>query len=91
MITPNATVIIALVSLSSYPTVIFHGIIKAVLFTLIPAGFLSYVPVQLLRAFSWPLLGGLVLFTVAITAAAIGVFQAGLRRYESGNLVLMRE
>lgn len=81
----------ALITFSTYPTVIFHGIVKAVLFTVIPAGFIAYAPVQLLRSFSWSLLGGLLLFTAGSMAAAIWVFRAGLRRYESGNLVLMRE
>ncbi len=81
----------ALLNFSTYPTVIFHGLIKALLFTVIPAGFVAYIPVQLLRSFSWPMLGGLLLFTAAILAVAIFVFHAGLRRYESGNLVLMRE
>ena len=81
----------ALLSFSTYPTVIFRGLIKAVLFTFIPAGFIAYVPVQLLRSLSWPMLGGLLVFTAVIATAAVLVFQAGLRRYESGNLVLMRE
>jgi ABC-2 type transport system permease protein len=81
----------ALLNFSTYPTVIFHGIVKALLFTVIPAGFIAYVPVQLLRSFSWPMFGGLLLFTTGIVVAAVVVFQAGLRRYESGNLVLMRE
>ena len=81
----------ALLSFSTYPTVIFSGLVKALLFTVIPAGFIAYVPVQLLRSFSWTMLGGLLLFTAGIAVAAVLVFQAGLRRYESGNLVLMRE
>lgn len=81
----------ALISFSTYPTVIFGGTVKFVLFTIIPAGFIAYVPVQLLRAFSLPLLAGLLAFSLGITAAAWLVFRAGLRHYESGNLVLMRD
>jgi ABC-2 type transport system permease protein len=81
----------ALLNFSTYPTAIFHGIVKALLFTIIPAGFIAYIPVQLLRSFSWPMFGGLLLFTGGFLLAAVGVFQAGLRRYESGNLVLLRE
>lgn len=81
----------ALLSFSTYPTVIFNGAIKVALFTIIPAGFIAYLPVQLLREFSWPLLAGLLLFAIGIVAAGGLVFRAGLRRYESGNLVLMRE
>lgn len=81
----------ALLSFSTYPTVIFNGVIKFALFSVLPAGFIAYLPVQLLREFSVSLLAGLLLFTVGIVAASVLVFRAGLRRYESGNLVLMRE
>ena len=81
----------ALLTFSNYPTVIFSGVVKAMLFTVIPAGFVAYMPVQLLRAFSWPMFGGLVLFVTGIAVVAVIVFQRGLRRYESGNLVLVRE
>jgi len=81
----------ALLVFSTYPTVIFNGAIKFVLFTIIPAGFVAYLPVQLLREFSLMLFGGLLAFTFGIALAAWFVFRAGLRRYESGNLVLMRE
>jgi len=81
----------ALITFSTYPTVIFRGIAKLALFTILPAGFVSYLPVRLLRSFSWPIFGGLMLFTIAVLILAEFVFRAGLRRYESGNLVLMRE
>lgn len=81
----------ALLSFSTYPTVIFNGAVKIALFTVLPAGFIAYVPVQLLRSFSWPLLLGLLAFCCAIVAAGWLVFRAGLRRYESGNLVLIRD
>lgn len=81
----------ALINFSTYPTVIFSGIVKAALFTLIPAGFISYVPVQLLRSFSWSSFAGLLAFTAGFVAIAVAVFYRGLRRYESGNLVMIRE
>ncbi len=75
----------ALISFSTYPTPVFHGAVKLLLFTLIPAGFISYFPVELLRDFRWPLFGGLVAFAAGIAALAWYVFYRGLRRYESGN------
>jgi ABC-2 type transport system permease protein len=80
----------ALVSLSSYPMNIFRGTVKLLLFTLLPAGFISFVPLQLLRHFTWPLLAGLVGFILLFSAAAAALFYAGLRRYESGNLLGMQ-
>ncbi len=75
----------ALISFSTYPTPVFHGAVKLLLFTVIPAGFIADFPVELLRAFRWPLLAGLVAFTLVIASLAYFVFSRGLRRYESGN------
>jgi ABC-2 type transport system permease protein len=75
----------ALISFATYPTAIFHGAVKLLLFTVLPAGFISYFPVELLRSFRWPLLGALLAFTVGIATLAWGVFHLGMRRYESGN------
>jgi ABC-2 type transport system permease protein len=81
----------AMLSFSTYPTVIFNGAVRLALFTIIPAGFVAYVPVQLLREFSPTLLLGLLGFAFGSMIVAWLVFRAGMRRYESGNLVLMRE
>ncbi|MBO0789614.1 MAG: ABC-2 family transporter protein [Ktedonobacteraceae bacterium] len=80
----------ALISFSTYPMDIFHGIVRVALFTVLPAGFISFVPLQLLRHFSWLLLGGLVGFTVLLVGMAVGLFALGTRRYESGNLLGMQ-
>jgi len=78
----------ALINFSTYPTSIFSGAVKIVLFTLIPAGFIAYVPVRNLQEFSRPWFFGLLAFTAAIVLAGWAVFRAGLRKYESGNLVI---
>ncbi len=74
-----------LISFSTYPTPVFHGAVKLLLFTLIPAGFITYFPVELLHTFRWPLFAGLVAFVLGIATLAWVVFYRGLRRYESGN------
>jgi ABC-2 type transport system permease protein len=70
---------------SSYPQTVYGPWLRLVLFTVIPAGFIGYLPVEVLRAFSWReaayLGGGAVLYATA----AVTVFRAGLRRYTSGN------
>jgi len=77
-------------SLSSYPLSIYHGIARFIILFLIPAGFLAGVPVELLKSFNltWFLL--LTGFTIAILLIAIGVFYKGLKRYESGNQMYVR-
>ena len=80
----------ALISFSTYPMNIFQGAVRLLLFTLIPAGFISFIPLQLLHQFSWLLLGALAGFTILFVGIAAGVFHFGLRRYESGNLMGMQ-
>lgn len=81
----------ALINFSTYPTGIFHGAIKLLLFSIIPVGFVSYIPVRILQEFSGPLLGALLAFSAGILLLAWLVFHLGLRRYESGNLLLTRQ
>jgi ABC-2 type transport system permease protein len=79
-----------LISFSTYPPTLFRGAVKIVLYTVIPAGFASYLPVEALRRMSllYALLsvGG----ALALLGAGTAAFYLGLRRYESGNLVTMK-
>ena len=43
----------ALFLFAVYPTNIYSGVLQVVMFTLIPAGVISYLPVELARQFSW--------------------------------------
>lgn len=80
----------ALVTFATYPMNIFTGAVKVLLFTIIPAGFISFVPLQLLHRFTWLLSGAMLGFTLLILFCAVGCFQLGLKRYESGNLLGMQ-
>jgi ABC-2 type transport system permease protein len=60
------------------------------MFTLIPAGIIGYIPVELLRNFSWLNLVILVSSSIVFFALAFVVFRLGLKRYESGNQFGMR-
>lgn len=80
----------AFITLSTYPDVLFQGKSRFILFTVIPAGFITCISVQALRTFSW--LHGLFVLLGAMVFLAIGIsiFYLGLQRYESGNLMEMR-
>ena len=80
----------ALTTFSTYPMNIFNGIVRIFLFTVIPARFISFVPLQLLQQFSWVLFAGMIGFTLLFVGIAFGIFELGLRRYESGNLLGMQ-
>jgi len=79
-----------LTTFSTYPMNIFSCIVRVFLFTVIPAGFISFVPLQLLQHFSWALFAGMIGFTILFASIAVGMFELGLRRYESGNLLGMQ-
>lgn len=80
----------ALIAFSTYPPDLFGGATKLLLFTLVPAAYVSGFPVESLKTMSllhasYSLLGAL-----AVVATAVAVFNFGLRRYESGSMVAMR-
>ena len=81
----------AMITFSTYPPMLFEGAVKLLLFTLIPAGFVSYLPVQALRELSLIHAALAVAGAFGVLAAGAGVFYYGLRQYESGNLMEMRE
>jgi ABC-2 type transport system permease protein len=80
----------ALITFGIYPVEIFPGAVQWLLYTLIPAAFVGSMPAGLLREFSWGRLGILLGFAGGLAALAWIVFRWGLRRYESGNLVIVR-
>jgi ABC-2 type transport system permease protein len=73
------------ITFSIYPQSIYPMYLRALLFTAIPAAFVSYLPVSLLRDFSWSVLLGVLAASLSYAAFAVGFFYLGLRRYESGN------
>jgi ABC-2 type transport system permease protein len=79
-----------LIHFSTYPVSIFERWVKVCLYTLIPAAFVTGIPVELLKHFRWPLLGVLVAGSALYLTLAILMFNRGLRRYSSGNLLEMR-
>ncbi len=73
------------VTFSVYPPSLFGPHIKWILFTLLPAGFASYLPVELLRAPSARTLLACVLGTLLYASGAVWLFNRGVRRYSSGS------
>jgi ABC-2 type transport system permease protein len=80
----------AMVTFSTYPAALFNGTAKVFLYTLIPAAFVSYYPIEALRKLSLADAGISLAGALAVTAVAMLVFQIGLNRYESGNAIGLR-
>ncbi len=70
---------------SLYPTNIYSGVLQLVMFTLIPAGIIGYLPVELIRAFTWVKLAILLGSSLALFIFSWFVFHLSLKQYESGN------
>jgi len=77
----------AMLTFGIYPITLFDSYAKLILFTIIPAALMGAVPAEFIRAFSWQVLGELLLGAIGFLALAIFVFHKGLRRYESGSAI----
>lgn len=75
---------------ATYPDGIFKGIIKMILFTIIPIGITTYVPVWILTKFNIFYFIVIIIFTICITILAFVLFYNGLKRYSSSNLMVAK-
>ena len=75
----------SVIMFSLYPEPLFGGALRLLLFTLVPAGFVGYVPAQLVRSPS--IISALELIAVAAVYALVAgwVFARGLRTYCGGS------
>lgn len=73
------------ITFSLYPEPLFGGGLKLILFTLLPAGFVAYLPANVVRGADWPELLFMLSGCAALLTVAWRVFHAGLRRYTSGS------
>lgn len=80
----------SLLTFATYPAVLFDGAVKLLLFSLVPAAFVSYLPVIALRDLSLLHAAATLAGSLAVALVGGAVFYLGLRRYESGNLMEMR-
>ena len=79
-----------MVNFATYPDGIFKGVVKALLFTLIPVGITTYIPVRVMTAFDIKLFLIVILFTIVLIFLAFIIFNRGLKRYSSTNLMNAR-
>lgn len=64
----------------------FSPMVKCVLLTIFPAGYVGLLPVEIMRDFDWRLLTLQLVGSCGVMAFALWLWQYGLRRYASGNL-----
>ena len=74
-----------MLTFSLYPEPLFSGFVRIVLFTAVPAGFASYLPVDLVRSPDVRSVLALVAGASVFAALALTMFSRGLRHYQSGS------
>src|SRR6185437_6463913 len=72
------------ITFSVYPEPLFGGVLRVLLFTLVPAGFVGYVPAHVVQAPTACGAVGMVVVAGVYAGAAAWVFALGLRAYCGG-------
>lgn len=75
---------------ATYPDGIFKGLAKVMLYVLIPVGIANYIPVKVMSEFNIWLMLLVILVTVVLIFLAFLIFNKGLKRYSSSNLMSAR-
>ena len=74
-----------LITFALYPEPLFGGMLRLVLFTVLPAGFVGYLPARVVRAASVADVALLATGSAMYLVLAVLMFDRGLRRYASGS------
>ena len=79
-----------MIHFATYPDGIFKGIAKIILYTIVPVGISTYLPVSIIRDFNiyyFMIIIGVCIFLIGLSYV---IFYKGLRRYSSSNLMVGR-
>lgn len=79
-----------LTNFSTYPDGIFKGVVRLLLYTIVPIGFAIYLPINIIRDFDLIDTLKVVSVTIFLIALANIAFYRGLKRYSSSNLMSAR-
>lgn len=79
-----------MINFATYPDGIFKGFIKILFYTIIPIGFVNYLPIKIMTEFNLLNMLIVVITTIFFVALAFIIFYRGLRKYSSSNLMNVR-
>ena len=79
-----------MVNFATYPDGIFKGTAKVILYTIVPVGISTYMPVNTIRSFNIELFLIVIVVCITIILLANIIFNRGLKRYSSSNLMISR-
>ena len=80
----------AMLNFATYPGNIFKNSVKIILYTIIPVGIANYMPIDIILNFNFISFVYIIIFTIVITILAFFIFNKGLKRYSSSNLMSSR-
>ena len=75
---------------ATYPDGIFKGTVKLMLYTIVPVGLTTYIPIQIISKFNIIKLLIVLGFTILLILLAFFIFNRGLKKYSSSNLMKAR-
>ena len=76
-----------IITFTLYPESIFKGPVRWIIYSLLPAGFIMFVPLKIFSLFNPWMLLLLTCIDTGYILFAYRLFHRGLKRYESGNLM----
>lgn len=79
-----------MIHFGNYPDGIFKGIAKIILYTIVPVGMVTYLPVRIITNFNLGYFLIIIGTTILLIALAFLIFYKGLKRYSSSNLMVAR-
>lgn len=79
-----------IINFGTYPDSIFKNGVRLLLYTIVPVGFVIYLPMHIILNFDFMATLGVIVFTLAISLLATFLFYRGLKRYTSSNLMSAR-
>lgn len=75
---------------ATYPDGIFKGTIKILFYTIIPIGFINFLPVRIISEFKLSYLIIILIAATIFVGLAFTIFYKGLKKYGSSNLMNVR-
>ena len=79
-----------MIHFGTYPDGIFKGVVKCLLFTLVPVGIANYLPIQVIVSFDIVKFLIVIGVTIFFILLAVLIFNLGLKKYSSTNLMSAR-
>lgn len=79
-----------MINFATYPDGIFKGIIRIIMYTILPVGIVNHLPVKILSEFNLRLTFIVLGVTIIFISLAFIVFYKGLKKYSSSNLMIAK-